>query len=161
MPTEEVATPGAATIAGLARFLEIGEERTAKATFFMTGHFASYYPGWARRVAAHFAVCNHTMNHLALVPLPDGEVRAEVASGARAIRRAAGKRPQPLFRFPYGVYDARTLRLVNSLGYAAIGWTVDTGVTGATGLWTATDTTWTANGAMTCARLMAIYCIEQ
>jgi len=37
MATEEVATPGAATIADLARFLEIGEDRTAKATFFMTG----------------------------------------------------------------------------------------------------------------------------
>jgi prolyl-tRNA synthetase len=37
MATEEVATPGAATIADLARMLEIGEERTAKATFFMTG----------------------------------------------------------------------------------------------------------------------------
>ena len=37
MPTEEVATPGAATIAGLASFLEIDEDRTAKATFFVTG----------------------------------------------------------------------------------------------------------------------------
>ena len=37
MATEEVATPGAATIADLARFLEIGEDRTAKATFFMAG----------------------------------------------------------------------------------------------------------------------------
>jgi len=37
MATEEVATPGAATIADLARFLDIGEDRTAKATFFMTG----------------------------------------------------------------------------------------------------------------------------
>jgi len=37
MATEEVATPGAATIADLARFLEIGEDKTAKATFFMTG----------------------------------------------------------------------------------------------------------------------------
>jgi prolyl-tRNA synthetase len=37
MATEEVATPGAATIADLARLLEIGEDRTAKATFFMTG----------------------------------------------------------------------------------------------------------------------------
>src|SRR4029077_11263878 len=36
-PMEEVATPGATTIATLARFLDIGPERTAKATFFMTG----------------------------------------------------------------------------------------------------------------------------
>jgi prolyl-tRNA synthetase len=37
MATKEVATPGAATIADLARQLKIGEDRTAKATFFMTG----------------------------------------------------------------------------------------------------------------------------
>ncbi|HYM52576.1 MAG TPA: proline--tRNA ligase, partial [Candidatus Dormibacteraeota bacterium] len=37
LPTEEVATPEAPTIAALAAFLRVGEERTAKATFFVTG----------------------------------------------------------------------------------------------------------------------------
>ncbi|MDP9271593.1 MAG: proline--tRNA ligase [Chloroflexota bacterium] len=37
MAIEEVATPGAATIADLAAFLGIGEDRTAKAAFFVTG----------------------------------------------------------------------------------------------------------------------------
>jgi len=37
MPIEEVATPGATTIAGLASFLGIGPDRTAKAAFFVTG----------------------------------------------------------------------------------------------------------------------------
>jgi prolyl-tRNA synthetase len=36
-PTEEVATPETPTIATLAAFLGVGEDRTAKATFFMTG----------------------------------------------------------------------------------------------------------------------------
>jgi prolyl-tRNA synthetase len=36
-PTEEVATPEAPTIAALAALLGVGEERTAKATFFVTG----------------------------------------------------------------------------------------------------------------------------
>ena len=36
-PLEEVATPGTTTIATLAAFLEIGEDRTAKAAFFVTG----------------------------------------------------------------------------------------------------------------------------
>jgi prolyl-tRNA synthetase len=36
-PIEEVATPGADTIAGLATFLGIGAEQTAKAAFFVTG----------------------------------------------------------------------------------------------------------------------------
>lgn len=37
MALEEVATPGADTIAGLAAFLNVGTDRTAKAAFFMTG----------------------------------------------------------------------------------------------------------------------------
>ncbi len=37
LPLEEVATPGTATIADLAAFLGIGTDRTAKATFFVTG----------------------------------------------------------------------------------------------------------------------------
>jgi prolyl-tRNA synthetase len=37
LPIEEVETPGTTTIATLAAFLGIGEERTAKAAFFMTG----------------------------------------------------------------------------------------------------------------------------
>ena len=36
-PMEEIATPGATTIATLARFLDVGPDRTAKAAFFMTG----------------------------------------------------------------------------------------------------------------------------
>ena len=37
LPLEEVATPGTTTIASLAAFLGIGEDRTAKAAFFVTG----------------------------------------------------------------------------------------------------------------------------
>ena len=37
LPLAEVATPGTATIADLAAFLGIGTDRTAKATFFVTG----------------------------------------------------------------------------------------------------------------------------
>ncbi len=37
LPMEEIATPGTTTIATLARFLEVGEERTAKAAFFVAG----------------------------------------------------------------------------------------------------------------------------
>jgi prolyl-tRNA synthetase len=37
LPLEEVATPGTTTIATLATFLGVGQERTAKAAFFVTG----------------------------------------------------------------------------------------------------------------------------
>ncbi|MHB8507292.1 MAG: polysaccharide deacetylase family protein [Candidatus Dormibacteria bacterium] len=42
------------------------------------------------------------------------------------IRAATGRATPPLFRFPYGSSDARTLSLVNRAGYGAIRWSVDT-----------------------------------
>ena len=96
------------------------------ATFFMTGHFARYYPRWARLVAARYPIGNHTMNHVDLNRLSDAQIRTEVVEAEESIRRVTGRAPQPLFRFPYGDVRARSLRIINSLGYAAVGWTVDT-----------------------------------
>src|SRR5207244_11604965 len=95
------------------------------ATFLMTCHFARFYPGWARSVAARYPIGNHTMDHVDLNALSDVQVRREVVDGKEAIRHVTGSDPQPLFRFPYGTDSARTLEIVNSLGYAAVGWTVD------------------------------------
>jgi len=37
-----------------------------------------------------------------------------------------GKNPAPLFRFPYGDADARTIAIANRAGYVPVRWTVDT-----------------------------------
>jgi peptidoglycan/xylan/chitin deacetylase (PgdA/CDA1 family)/N-acetylmuramoyl-L-alanine amidase len=113
--------------AGLPKIRATLKRLHVSATFFMTGHFARFYPGWARRIAASYPIGNHTMNHLDLTTLSDARVRAEVVEAERAIRRITGRAPQPLFRFPYGDSSRRTLRIVNALGYAAVGWTADTG----------------------------------
>jgi peptidoglycan/xylan/chitin deacetylase (PgdA/CDA1 family) len=98
----------------------------ATATFFMTGRWAQLYPQWARRIAARYPIANHTYNHLDLLGLSLQEVKGEVLMAAAAIRRATGRPPVPLFRFPYGSSDASRLALVNHLGYTVLGWTVDT-----------------------------------
>ena len=96
------------------------------ATFFLTGAFADANPSLALRLARLGLVGNHTVSHPHLTQLDDGDVRTQVVSAHTAILRATGKDPHPLFRFPYGESDARTLALVNELGYVAVGWTVDT-----------------------------------
>jgi peptidoglycan/xylan/chitin deacetylase (PgdA/CDA1 family) len=98
----------------------------ATATFFMTGRWAQLYPQWARRLAARYPIANHTFNHLDLLSLGLPEVKSEVLMASAAIRRATGRPPVPLFRFPYGSSDASRLALVNHLGYTVLGWTVDT-----------------------------------
>jgi peptidoglycan/xylan/chitin deacetylase (PgdA/CDA1 family) len=98
----------------------------ATATFFMTGRWAQLYPQWARRIAARYTIANHTFNHLDLLGLSLPEVKNEVLMASAAIRKATGRPPVPLFRFPYGSSDASRLALVNHLGYTVLGWTVDT-----------------------------------
>jgi len=112
--------------AGVPRIFATLKRLRVPATFFMTGHFARLFPGWARRIGAAYDVGNHTMNHHDLNTLSDAQVCAEILDAQRTIGRITGRRPQPLFRFPYGDESRRTLRIVNSLGYAAVGWTADT-----------------------------------
>jgi peptidoglycan/xylan/chitin deacetylase (PgdA/CDA1 family) len=104
------------------------ELRRAKvpATFFLTGHFVQSYPVVARTIGRRYPVGNHTVNHLDMLRLSPTAERREVTRAAVMIQRATGRDTHPYFRFPYGSRDARTLRLVNGLGYASVRWTVDT-----------------------------------
>jgi peptidoglycan/xylan/chitin deacetylase (PgdA/CDA1 family) len=96
------------------------------ATFFLTGTFADANPGLSARLARLGTVGNHTRTHPHLPQLDDASIKQELASARLSIQRSTGKDPRPLFRFPYGDYDRRTLNTVNGLGYVAVGWTVDT-----------------------------------
>lgn len=112
--------------AGAPKILRALVKYRATATFFMTGRWAELYPRWARRIAARYPIADHTYNHEDLLGLTLAQVKSEVLMARRAIERATGRALVPLFRFPYGSYDATRLALVNRLGYTAIGWTVDT-----------------------------------
>jgi peptidoglycan/xylan/chitin deacetylase (PgdA/CDA1 family) len=112
--------------AGVASTLRTLRRTGATATFFLTGRFARTFPHRARRIARLYPVGNHSYSHAQLTWLSSAAVVADVRQAARAIRVAARRDPRPLFRFPFGDRDARTIGLVNGLGYVAFGWTVDT-----------------------------------
>jgi peptidoglycan/xylan/chitin deacetylase (PgdA/CDA1 family) len=56
----------------------------------------------------------------------DVEVLAQIERAEVAIEKVARVSPKPLFRFPYGARDARTLAIVNGAGYGGFRRTVDT-----------------------------------
>jgi peptidoglycan/xylan/chitin deacetylase (PgdA/CDA1 family) len=95
-------------------------------TFFLTGHFVRSYPSLARVIGRRYPVANHTVNHVDLRRLPTVVATREIRRAQRMIMRATGRDPRPLFRFPYGARDARTLGIVRRLGYVSVRWTVDT-----------------------------------
>jgi peptidoglycan/xylan/chitin deacetylase (PgdA/CDA1 family) len=112
--------------AGVASILATLAAQHVPATFFITGHWVQVYPAEAKRIASAYAIGNHTLTHPYLTALSDGGVEAEVTQAEHVIATTTGHVAKPLFRFPYGDSDARTLRVVQALGYGGIRWTVDT-----------------------------------
>lgn len=65
------------------------------------------------------------MTHPHMAGLTAPVITDEVLGAQWAIRQA-GADPRPLFRFPFGERNARTINAVNELGYLPVRWTVDT-----------------------------------
>ena len=97
-------------------------------TFFLTGKFVRLYPAIAHAIGADnsWSVGNHTVDHSDMRRLPSAQAAWEIAAAQAQIAKATGRDPHPLFRFPYGSRDARTLAIARRLGYVSVRWTVDT-----------------------------------
>ena len=111
---------------GAKSILSVLRRKDVPATFFLTGHFVRSYPALARAIGRRYVVGNHTVDHVELTRLSDAGVTGEIADAARQIQRATGRDTHPLFRFPYGARDSRTLSICHRLGYVSVRWTVDT-----------------------------------
>jgi peptidoglycan-N-acetylglucosamine deacetylase len=97
-----------------------------RATFFLTGDFAREFPASVRAItAAGHRIGNHTATHPHCTGLSDALLRQQISTAYSQITAAGGTDPRPLFRFPYGERDARTIAVVNNAGYVAVRWTVD------------------------------------
>jgi peptidoglycan/xylan/chitin deacetylase (PgdA/CDA1 family) len=117
---------GGGNDAGAKRVLTTLRRNDIRATFFLTGHFVETYPAVARAIGRRYVVGNHTVDHAQLTGLSSADVAREITIAASEIRHATGRDTHPLFRFPYGARDSRTLSICHRLGYASIRWTVDT-----------------------------------
>ncbi len=112
------------TDAGLDEILRTLESKGVPATFFITGKWAEVYPGHAQRIASRFPVGNHTFSHPDITRLSDTAIEQQLVEGHRALITVTGHAPRHLFRFPFGASNEHTIRVVNSLGYRCIRWTV-------------------------------------
>lgn len=134
LDVERIATPqklvaltfdAGANSAGLASILSTLSANGVKATFFLTGNWAQANPAKVAQIAAAgHRIGNHSMTHTDMTTESDSVIAGELANAQAAIL-AGGADPRPLFRFPSGARDARTIAAVNANGYAAIRWTVD------------------------------------
>ncbi len=112
---------------GVAPILATLRRDHVPATFFLTGNFVRDFPSAARSIAAAgFRIGDHTISHPYLTHLSNAQVRREILGAARQIVAATGASPAPLFRFPFGDADPRTIAIANQAGYVPVRWTVDT-----------------------------------
>jgi peptidoglycan/xylan/chitin deacetylase (PgdA/CDA1 family) len=112
--------------AGIPKILAALDAADAPATFFLTGRWVEHFGTEAKRIASRYPIGNHTYDHPHMTQLGDEAVRGEIEDARRAITDVTGEEPVDLFRFPYGERDDRTLRIVGSYEFTAIGWTLDT-----------------------------------
>jgi len=111
---------------GVKTILKTLRRERVPATFFLTGRFVRAYPEIARAIGRRYLVANHTVDHPHLTAMSNAAVTREITQANAVIKRATGRDTRPLFRFPYGDRDARTLAICHTLGYTSVRWTVDT-----------------------------------
>ena len=106
--------------------LSILEREHVPATFFEVGVLERYfYASTARIVADGDVIGDHTQLHAPMSKLPAAKQRAELLDQAAAIGRYGASFPR-LFRPPYGLWNATTLRLLHRYRMLMVLWTVDT-----------------------------------
>lgn len=112
---------------GVAHILRTLRRSDVTATFFVTGQFAKKYPSDVHRIAAAgHTIGNHSTTHPDFRNLSPDRRRSEIRRANRFVSAQSGSTTRPWFRFPYGSYDSAAIQQANDLGYAVIGWTVDT-----------------------------------
>lgn len=108
------------------RILEILERHNITATFFLVGEHVLQFPTIAKNIVAErHCVGNHSHSHVNVLLHSKEVIRHEIMIANDAIAQTTGVIPT-LFRPPYGYYDFRTLRIVQSLGMRLVHWSIDT-----------------------------------
>jgi peptidoglycan/xylan/chitin deacetylase (PgdA/CDA1 family) len=112
---------------GVAKIMATLRGSGVAATFFLTGQWVERFPQQTAEIGTRYPIGNHTYSYPHLPALTsDTQVRDQILQAQGRIRAATAQDARPLFRFPYGDRDARTISIANSLGYGSIRWTVDT-----------------------------------
>lgn len=97
-----------------------------RATFFVVGQNAGYFPDIVLREAAEgHEIGNHTFHHKCLSKCKGFEECDEIAETSELIRQITGKSPS-LLRPPEGVYSSKTVDAAKSNGCDVVLWSVDT-----------------------------------
>ena len=105
--------------------LSILEKHDAKATFFVTGEWATSYPE-AIRLIDHSGheIANHGNSHKHMPQISKLEMAKEIQDCHNVLYNLIGK-DMTLFRAPYSDWNSDVVYITHSMGYSAINHSVD------------------------------------
>lgn len=105
--------------------LEILSAHNCKATFFVTGDWATRYPEAIQKIwKSGHDLGNHGANHKHMTQLSRDEMLAEI-EGCHTIIKTMTGIDMKLFRAPYGDYDGSVILAAKAKEYYTIQWDVD------------------------------------
>jgi peptidoglycan-N-acetylglucosamine deacetylase len=106
------------------RLLDLLDEHSAKASFFLIGNFVRECPELARQIAARgHLIGNHTQAHPNLFWLSPSAVRNEMQQCQHALLDATGATAK-YFRPPFGLRNPWVVSTPNQLGMQTVMWTL-------------------------------------
>jgi peptidoglycan/xylan/chitin deacetylase (PgdA/CDA1 family) len=118
---------GAANLGGLPHVLTTLRRDHVPSTFFLIGAWVARFKSAANQIVkSGAAIGDLSLDHEHFPRIPDYSMREQVLGAQSEISEVTGAQPWPWFRFPFGDFNDHTIAVVNSLGFATIGWTVDT-----------------------------------
>lgn len=105
--------------------LAILEKHNCKATFFVTGDWATRYPEAIQKIwKSGHDLGNHGANHKHMTQLSREEMLSEI-EGCHTIIKTMTGMDMKLFRAPYGDYNERVILAARAEDYYTIQWDVD------------------------------------
>lgn len=104
--------------------LDVLKKYDAKATFFIAGKHANWYPKPLIRASEEgHEIGNHTFNHPDITNLSKAQLEEEIVKCEDILMKLTGKKPT-LFRPPYGSYKKEALKdIAKKYGYKIVLWT--------------------------------------
>ncbi len=106
--------------------LDILDKHGVKATFFVVGTNAEYYPHIIKEEAERgHEIANHSYSHSRLSEFTAEQIKEEIERTDVLIKKASGITPT-LFRPPEGKYSENIVKVATDMGKSTVIWTVDT-----------------------------------
>ncbi|MDD5017392.1 MAG: polysaccharide deacetylase family protein [Eubacteriales bacterium] len=108
-----------------AEILDVLDEESVRATFFVMGLWANEYPDKLDDIlTGGQEIANHSMDHVRYPDLSTSEILADAGEAADLIFDMTGYDTR-LIRMPYGAFDTESILALESEGYIPIKWSLD------------------------------------